>query len=48
VLYLQSQFTRELQEYNTLEDCPVFDGLYQYCQVGPMALLGSKFALSNL
>lgn len=32
---LQSQFTRELREYNMYEDCPVFSGLYEYCQVLP-------------
>ena len=30
---LQSQFTRELREFNMYEDCPVFDGLFEYCQV---------------
>lgn len=29
----QSQFTRELREFNMYEDCPVFDGLFEYCQV---------------
>lgn len=31
---LQSQFSRDLREFNMYEDCPVFDGLWEYCQVG--------------
>ena len=30
---MQAQYQRELREYNMYEDCPVFDGLYNYCQV---------------
>ena len=31
----QSHFSRELREFNLTEDCPVIDGLWQYCQVSP-------------
>lgn len=32
----QSEYQRELREYNMYEDCPVFDGLFTYCQVGKL------------
>ncbi|EFN55393.1 hypothetical protein CHLNCDRAFT_8472, partial [Chlorella variabilis] len=41
-----SQFTRELREYNMYEDCPVFSGLYEYCQISAGGSLGAAVKLN--
>lgn len=41
-----SQFNRELREFNMYEDCPVFDGLYQYCQISAGGSLGAAVKLN--
>ncbi|KAL4439216.1 hypothetical protein ABPG77_004118 [Micractinium sp. CCAP 211/92] len=41
-----SRFTRELREFNMYEDCPVFDGLYQYCQIAAGGSLGAAVKLN--
>ena len=41
---------RELQQFNVGEDCPVFEGLYEYCQLSAGGSIGhwyfSHFMLS--
>ena len=45
-VYSFGSFLRELKRYNVGEDCPVFDGLYDYCRtytggsMGGMAIGG--------
>ncbi|KAI3428482.1 hypothetical protein D9Q98_007307 [Chlorella vulgaris] len=41
-----AQFARELREYNMYEDCPVFDGLYEYCQIAAGGSLGAAVKLN--
>lgn len=35
-----SEYTRQLQRFNVGEDCPVFDGLYEYCQLYTSGSIG--------
>ena len=33
-------YVRELQWSNIVEDCPVFDGLFEFCQLGTLDSMG--------
>jgi hypothetical protein len=35
-----SDYTRQLQRFNVGEDCPVFDGLFEFCQIYTSGSLG--------
>lgn len=41
-----AEYHRELKEYNMYEDCPVFDGLYKYCQITTGGSLGGAVKLN--
>ena len=43
----QYEFLRELKRYNVGEDCPVFDGLYDYCQVYTGGSIGGAVKLNK-
>lgn len=34
-------YTRQLQRFNVGEDCPVFDGLYDFCQLSASGSVGT-------
>ena len=33
-------YMRQLQWFNIVEDCPVFDGLFEFCQLGMLDSMG--------
>lgn len=35
-----ADYVRQLQRFNVGEDCPVFDGLYEYCQIYASGSIG--------
>jgi len=35
-----SDFVRQLQRFNVGEDCPVFDGLFEFCQLYASGSIG--------
>lgn len=37
-----ADYVRQLQRFNVGEDCPVFDGLYEYCQIYASGSIGKK------
>jgi len=43
----QYEFLRELKRYNVGEDCPVFDGLYEYCQAYTGGSIGGAVKLNK-
>ena len=38
---------RELQRFNVGEDCPVFDGLYEFCQLSASGSIGGAARLNS-
>jgi histone deacetylase 1/2 len=38
---------RELQQFNVGEDCPVFEGLYEYCQLSAGGSIGGAIRLNQ-
>ena len=34
-----SEYNKQMQRFNVGEDCPVFDGLYEFCQLSAGAVL---------
>lgn len=40
-------FLRELQRFNVGEDCPVFDGLYEFCQLSTSGSMGGAARLNS-
>jgi len=43
----QMQFLKELPRYSLDVDCPVFDGLYQYCQISAGGSVGGAHRLNR-
>ena len=43
----QYEFLRELKRYNVGEDCPVFDGLYDYCRTYTGGSMGGALKLNR-
>ena len=41
------EFTRQLQRFNVGEDCPVFDGLFEYCQIYTSGSIGGAARLNQ-
>lgn len=37
------QFSKQMLKFNVGEDCPVFDGLYEFCQLSSGGSLGNHF-----
>ena len=35
-------YVRQLQRFNVGEDCPVFDGLFEFCQIYTSGSIGKK------
>ena len=40
-------YIRQLQRFNVGEDCPVFDGLYEYCQLYTSGSIGGAIRLNQ-
>lgn len=36
------EYVRQLQRFNVGEDCPVFDGLFEYCQIYTSGSIGNS------
>ena len=36
-------YIRQLQRFNVGEDCPVFDGLFEFCQMYTSGSIGKTF-----
>ncbi|KAM0676609.1 Histone deacetylase 1 [Binucleata daphniae] len=45
--YNMNEMTKELQKFNVGEDCPVFQGLYEYCKTTAGATLNSAYRLNG-
>lgn len=43
----QSDYTRELARYNCDVDCPVFDGLFKFCQMSAGGSVGGAYKLNR-
>ena len=41
------EYTRQLQRFNVGEDCPVFDGLFEFCQMYTSGSIGKHQCESN-
>lgn len=41
------EYTRQLQRFNVGEDCPVFDGLYEFCQLYASGSIGGAARLNE-
>ena len=41
------EFARQLQRFNVGEDCPVFDGIYQFCQIAAGGSVGGAKKLNS-
>lgn len=39
-------YSRQLQRFNVGEDCPVFDGLFEYCQLYTSGSVGTKLYIN--
>jgi histone deacetylase 1/2 len=37
-------YIRQLQRFNVGEDCPVFDGLFEFCQISASGSIGASLA----
>lgn len=37
-----ADYVRQLQRFNVGEDCPVFDGLFEFCQIYTSGSIGRK------
>ncbi len=42
-----SDYTRQLQKFNVGEDCPVFDGLFEFCQIYCSGSMGGAARLNQ-
>jgi histone deacetylase 1/2 len=42
-----SDHTKQLQRFNVGEDCPVFDGMYQFCQISAGGSIGGAVKLNR-
>jgi histone deacetylase 1/2 len=42
-----ADYTRQLQRFNVGEDCPVFDGLYEFCQLYTSGSIGGAARLND-
>lgn len=42
-----NEFTRQLQRFNVVDDCPIFDGLYEYCQLYTSGTIGGANRLNE-
>lgn len=43
----RSEFARQLARFNVGDDCPIFDGLYRYCQIYTGGSLGAAAQLND-
>jgi len=43
----QAEYTQELQRYNADVDCPVFDGLFKFCQMYTGGSVGGAYKLNR-
>ena len=41
------EYVRQLQRFNVGEDCPVFDGLFEYCQIYTSGSIGGAVRLNE-
>ena len=41
-------YVRQLQRFNVGEDCPVFDGLFEFCQIYTSGSIGKKPCMYTL
>ena len=41
-------YVRQLQRFNVGEDCPVFDGLFEFCQIYTSGSIGKKPSMYNV
>jgi histone deacetylase 1/2 len=41
------EYSRQLQRFNVGEDCPVFDGLYEFCQISAGGSVGGAIKLNH-
>jgi len=41
------EYTKQLQRFNVGEDCPVFDGMYQFCQISTGGSIGGAIKLNH-
>lgn len=41
------EYSRQLQRFNVGEDCPVFDGLYEFCQISAGGSIGAAVKLNH-
>jgi histone deacetylase 1/2 len=41
------EYTRQLQKFNVGEDCPVFDGLFEFCQISAGGSIGGAVKLNH-
>jgi len=42
-----NEYTKQLQRFNVGEDCPVFDGMYQFCQISAGGSIGGAMKLNH-
>ena len=42
------EYVRQLQRFNVGEDCPVFDGLFEFCQLYASGSIGKVFKTRNI
>ena len=42
-----SEYTKQMQRFNVGEDCPVFDGLYNFCQASSGGSIGGAVKLNK-
>lgn len=40
-----ADYVRQLQRFNVGEDCPVFDGLFEFCQIYTSGSMGNDLLL---
>jgi len=43
----QHEYSRQMQKFNVGEDCPVFDGLWEFCQISAGGSFGGARKLNN-
>ncbi|CAI8057585.1 Histone deacetylase 1 [Geodia barretti] len=36
-----NEYTKQMQRFNVGEDCPVFDGMYEFCQLSSGGSIGT-------
>jgi len=41
------EYTKQMQRFNVGEDCPVFDGMFQFCQISAGGSLGGAMKLNH-